>query len=511
MRNIKKCDCFYLSILTAETAILLVNTPVVAIPNQPQVMVRSLGVNDDEILAMVVAASGSSGAVIDPLVAEVEVLQSERGQMGHRRIAHFEGGVEDDSNGTVTRISAGEHPESIVILVPAQGDVSTLTWRKMAPFVVAIMRGLRPEVRVAVLAYGDSTSILRCDSSGACEFELIGNEGCDHQAKVDPADRFLRLAEAAEIMQRPGIIPGPQGVFVRLFGMDEDPIVVERAIESGDYPMWTGERDVLGESNVPGALDLAVDILLTEPAPLRELILISDGRDGYLNLDDQVLKQSIAKCSSVTGTCAFEDDDYSTEYVGRSNGCNAGTLACMADKLSEVLEEREYLVREKISALIAKLVDAHTVIDAVAIPGTAALGARRLEVLSLGTGGSFREVGVDWEAVATDMASGFAGRALIEVEDVHAEGSSLVRVSMRAGRSVGGRVLSQTVPIRKRPGRGAGLLGEVNELNSKAISVFGAVAGEWVFRLGLGVFALILLWVMFLLFRAVGRRLILSR
>jgi len=155
-----------------------------------------------------------------------------------------------------------------------------------------------------------------------------------------------------------------------------------------------------------GAIEAALRMLEinSTPSDLREVVILSDGRDGYIRVADLVSDHVAPACQASATRCTAKGQAGETgkesqaawesipgmDNEGASKGCTKDVLSCAIPKVSGTLRSREDTVRDYLVALVHALRAGGVRLSAISIPGTDEVGKARLQALAIKTGGTFR-------------------------------------------------------------------------------------------------------------------------
>lgn len=178
-------------------------------------------------------------------------------------------------------------------------------WEK-EKFLVNALGGLRQDARVAIIFYRDRIDVMVTPDGN--RFELIDinelgrcladireriGEDTEQGQKVACGGFFPNRGIAEMALKK---LPAPQGLFPRLFGINETEEVMCRAKKKGHVPLdkLRNDKDREIEPFATGSLEAALRLLLINSPhdAIRQVILVSDGLDGYLRYSDLIMGET---------------------------------------------------------------------------------------------------------------------------------------------------------------------------------------------------------------------------
>lgn len=140
-----------------------------------------------------------------------------------------------------------------------------------------------------------------------------------------------------------------------------------------------GEVDVVFDPDEPAAMDVAIEMLMADAAPgqPRYLILLGDGKDGYIHKDTDCRNQA-------TDLCKKKIERGEKRRRTKIKQC-----------INKYMERRAIKEQQRFAQLLPKWINAAKAanirIYSVANPTATAAEKQRLEILALRTGGTYRE------------------------------------------------------------------------------------------------------------------------
>ncbi len=279
----------------------------------------------------------------------------------------------------------------------------------MARALAGCLDGIGPQARVGLLLYGDGLQVLATGLDGTPVFrDLNDYQRClgSMRLEADPTEPrepgvgcgrlFHGTAAVAAAL---GSLPAPQGLFPRLLGIPESVATMTVAAARGhgrvDHPMSAENPELFAE----GAIEAGLRMLAagTVPGTVRDLVLVSDGRDGYLRFADAAWDDVASACMKVAPECrrssrAAEDSTWegAFDHEGGSPRCSRAVVDCAAPQVNQVLRGREQIVRDRLVRLVGLARAADTRVMALGLPSADVAGIGRMQGLALATGGTWR-------------------------------------------------------------------------------------------------------------------------
>lgn len=431
--------------------------PASAAPQFPQVKIDRVDARNPGDWRLVVTALGEDGRAKDLRDAEVAVFLGPQGQSlptgPADAVARYRGEapLKGSSGEAKGFLSAGvDHAVVLVVALHAElpGDV-----RAVLPKVIAgCLGGVGPEARVGLIVYGDGLQVLSSGVDGTPVFrDLNDYQHClaAMRLEADPAVApepgvgcgrlFAGPAAVASAVET--LLPAPQGLFPRLLGVPEAAGTMAAAAGRGharvDRPLSAEHPENFAE----GAFEAALRMLAanTRPGTVRDVVLVSDGRDGYLRYADAAWDGVASACMKSAPECrrkATEKDpswEEAFDHEGGSPRCSRAVVDCAVPQVNRVLRDREQVVRDHLVRLVGWARAADVRVLALGVPGADAVGAARLEALALATGGTWRAA-PDAAALAKASAGALAGEmasALVIRPGVGLEAGKAYQVAVR--------------------------------------------------------------------------------
>ncbi len=389
-------------------------------PEWPQVKVDRVDASDPARWRIFVTALGEGGRAIPIIERGLEVFLARGNEAvaphSSSPLTRFDGDVAAKGfSGKVRAIGKSEVPQAVAIVVASHSDVPPEV-REVLPKVLAtLLKGLRKDARVTVILYGDVVQVLWSPDGqrgewrdlneyheclGRLRREATGNGG---DAAGVPCGRLVETPETVAGWVQS--LPPGQGLFPRLFGIREAEEVVKEAERRGHSVL---ERRRTDEPFATGAVEAAARLLIlgSDPEAERLVLLLSDGRDGYLRvagLASERVSRS-PECTRAAKACTMRPGPAvgggprpkgaraisTQDHEGGSPECVRQTLECALPKVARALRRREEVVGEYLALLVQRLRAAGVRVHAIALPGTDEVGAGRLKALALKTGGTYR-------------------------------------------------------------------------------------------------------------------------
>ncbi len=333
-------------------------------------------------------------------------------------IAKFSSGLADKGfDGRMSGLAKADLKQAVVFVVALHTDVGPEVRTLLGEAMATVLEGLRKDARVGVLFYNDRIMTLWSPDGARAELrDLNDYQNCLFRLRRevveggDPKDQSVacgRLFPAPDLVKEAAkAIPPGQGLFPRLFGIPDSAEVTTGARERGHTRM--DETDILRgeEFFAAGAIEAALRILEvnSSPSDLREVIVLSDGRDGYMRVADLMSDHVAPACRKQAKQCTQKGqateqpkDELAAwesipgmDHEGGSKGCTREVLACAIPKVADALRVREEAVRDYLVRMVYALRAAGVRVSSIAIPGSDEVGRARLQALALKTGGTFR-------------------------------------------------------------------------------------------------------------------------
>lgn len=347
------------------------------------------------------SAVDESGKVMSLSDHEVTIyLATKTEPFGVEPYLRFRSGSADKGfRGTLTPIGkAKDLTQAVVFVVALHSDIPVEVLDPTLKSIQAILEELRKDARVGMVFYGDRIQVLWSNDGSRLDVRDINDfQHCladmrqaagsfQEPTQAVSCGRLFMSPESVSNLLR--ALPARQGLFPRLFGISEASEVMEEAKRRGHERV---DRSIAQpESFASGAIEAAARMLAanTEPGVLRDVILFSDGRDGYLRVAEVAHAHAVRKCSGKDAKCRLEKGALDEE--GGSKECVVSSLKCSIPKVAEALTAREQAVRDYLATLLPLLRALGVRVFTIAFPGTDEVGLARLTVISHKTGGSIR-------------------------------------------------------------------------------------------------------------------------
>ena len=244
-----------------------------------------------------------------------------------------------------------------------------------------------------------------------------------------------------------------------------------------------------------GAFEEALRLLLRygRPGARREIIILGDGRDGFLD-DEQACRDRYTEreCAKVAG-----------EAKGKA--AVDAIRACVQSKLDGRATSFQERFAGKVPIWLALLRAADIRVHAIAYNMSAPDGTgvsqayerERLELLALQTGGSYREV-VNRPSDVANAAQSLldelsAERVVLLAADLPSQSKGTVKLTLTLGDTYEGLVLESQEWTFGTPFMPSGLRWKI-ETQLNALRVKVGPIWYWVILVGVAIFALFLLW-----------------
>ena len=257
----------------------------------------------------------------------------------------------------------------------------------------------------------------RLEELSLTEEERAAKAEAEDGAPAGPAcELFPNDGALGDIVKRQGRF---EGHFPALFGLPpslpEDPVHEHRALQG-----YKAESDDDGADRILVAMDVAVEMLLRASAPAtpKALILISDGKDHYVEGLDMWRLRWKEDCRG-----KHSDD--------------AGIAACVTTHETAHLTTQERLFADRVQRWLPLLRAADIRVFAIGLPTGTRYERERLEVLAHLSGGTYRDA-THAESLAVQaaaLAGELSGQLVVSfTDDALASGDEVgYSVKLRAG------------------------------------------------------------------------------
>lgn len=285
--------------------------------------------------------------------------------------------------------------QSVVVVLATHALVKKEMKSLYEKAVGEVLEGLKKDARVAIVAYNDLIWALSLSKSGEVEVcdlndpsvvlererrrrygDTVDEENCSNMF-VDPQSAKVMLSR----------LPALQGFFPRLFGIDEGAEIVEGATTVGHFRLDKEREEYFAKGAIEATLKLFM--LFAGDADVHDIILVSDGKDGYLMAKDVITKK-IAGSSECTKK-ALACKGASGLLGDTSEECRRQVLACVLPDVAYSLKKREDTVRAYFDSLLPLLQAFGVRIFAISLASDDPVCVMRLQAMSLKTGGTFRD------------------------------------------------------------------------------------------------------------------------
>jgi hypothetical protein len=427
------------------------------------------------------------------------------------------GSVEKGFKGTLAPIAkAKDVRQAVVFVVALHSGVPVEEIEPIRKALDAVLDELRKDARVGVVFYGDTLQVLwspdgaRSDVRDVDDFqhcladlrEAAGRSAPPEPGAV-PCGRLFDGPAAVKSLLK--VLPARQGLFPRLLGIPEPADVMDAAHRKGhdrlDAPL--AAEGPGRERFAAGAVEAAARLLeVAAPAgAARDVVLISDGQDGYLRLPELAHAAAVRKCGGSASACrsAAGKASAASAEEGGSRECVAAALECSIPKVADARVAREGVVREVLGSLVATAAASGVRVFPIAMPGTDDVGRARLAALAARTGGTLRSApnAPSISVVAGQLAAEIASEVVV-TPGKSLDASRRYQVVAVVDRELKSDAFAFTTGPRPWP-----LQGRVAGLRSLAIGKLGHAWGPPVFLIAAVLAALVAIGLVLTLGRAV--------
>jgi hypothetical protein len=338
-------------------------------------------------------------------------------------------------DGRMLKLEKAPSKQAVVFVIGLHSDVDAEVREAIGKAVGTVLGGLRKDALVGVVFYGDRIRVLWSPDGSHTELRNVNDYpecllDLRKQAGTIP-DPAAAAVKCARLFPKPDIVkeamktvPAGQGLFPRLFGIEEPSDVITAARKKGHDRLDL--QDLKAENKeffAAGAIEAAARMLVANsPADaLREIVVLSDGRDGYLRVADLISDRLAPTCDTKSKACRDRKSaagtggtQAGTDSEGASIECTREVLTCTIPKVAVAMQNRETVVREHLTELIQTL-RAHQVrVWAIATPDADTVGRARLLALSAKTGGTFRQA-ADKPQMSKELAKSLSEELANEV------------------------------------------------------------------------------------------------
>ena len=273
------------------------------------------------------------------------------------------------SPGTFSLAKDAKAPVYVVFVVAMHGYVPQTVESAVRQGLAKAVKSLKKDTRIGVIVYGDRIKILTTGNSL-------------HFVDVNEDGRFLRGLRDGKITAKncfvsPKTIKSLKtqrfhtiGMFPKLWGIRES--LVDQAKKRGHFPMDAYLFHKKQELFARGAIEAAARLLMTT-APSgseRVLVLLSDGRDGYLDAQTVFASRAALRC--------------------QKRGGISEALQCLSRAIARKVRPRYQARVRYLKRLIPMLQAMNLRVFVVSYPGSHSLEEDLLKTLATKTGGTFR-------------------------------------------------------------------------------------------------------------------------
>lgn len=382
-------------------------------PEWPQVKVDRVDALDPGRWRVFVTALGEGGKAISVLDLSLDLYLAPGREpidpRGAFPLTRFKGDVAAKGfSGKVRTIGKSDVRQAAVVVIASHSDVPPDVREAMVKALLIALKGLRKDALTSVLLYGDVIQVLWSPDGQRGEWrdireyqECLGRlrREATHPPSKGPGLPCGSLAHSAEVVAGwVRTLPPGQGLFPRLFGIKEAEEVLVEAERRGHTVLERHRADEAFEPFAEGAVEAAARLLMvgSEPEAERLVILLSDGRDGYLRVAD-LASERISRgraCTEAAKSCLERHDmkrgrkGAAYDHEGGSPECTREVLECAIPKVARGLRRREEVVSEFLGMLMRRLRAGRIRVHAISLPTTDEVGSRRLQALTFKTGGT---------------------------------------------------------------------------------------------------------------------------
>lgn len=370
-------------------------------------------------------------------------------------LLRFEGDVPAKGyKGSIKPVQKAKVAQAVVIVLALHADIVPEVRDAMGKAVATLLKSLREDAKVAVLAYGDTLQVLWSPDGQQWEWQDLDEyERCLGRLRAEVSGKMSAakfacgaLIEGPANLEGRVRLPAAQGLFPRFFGIREAEQVFEEAQKRGHFVLGRKRAGPFLEPFAGGAIEAAARLAAvgSEQSALRMVIVLSDGRDGYLRATD-LASEKIAQnreCTQAAQACAqarakagLQRNATTLDHEGASPECTKQVLSCTLPKVAQAMRRREEVVADYLSGLVPRLRAMNIRVHAIALPGSDEVGKKRLAALALKTGGTYREAenaGVLEKGVALALAAELQSQVVVtgaESLDPEQEYTALVVLS----------------------------------------------------------------------------------
>lgn len=272
--------------------------------------------------------------------------------------------------GTFSLAKDAKAPLYIVFVVAMHGYVSQSVESAVREGLVTALKPLKKDTRIGLILYGDRIRVLT-KTGEAMHFMDINEDG---QFLAGLRDRAIT---GKTCFFAPGVLKSLKthrfhtiGMFPKLWGIQED--LIEQAKKRGNYPMDAYRYQKKQELFARGAIEAAARMIMAM-APRgseRVLVLLSDGRDGYLDAQTVFATAAAGRC--------------------QKQGRIREALQCLSKAIANDVRPRYQARVRYLKRLIPLLQAMNLRVFVVSYPGSHSLEEQMMQALAAKTGGTFR-------------------------------------------------------------------------------------------------------------------------
>jgi len=398
----------------------------------PQVKIDRVLARDPSRWQAFLSAIDDQGGPASLVESGVQVFLSRGGASaapGGKPEWAFRGGglPESGFRGRLRPIGEAAVEQAAVFVVAAHSEVPREVAGQAAELVQRLAKGLRKDARTGLLVYQDHLWISRGTAGAAWLGDLNNRQDCLDTLRgasspfsgAPPDGECAALLPGAESWK--GLaFPAPQGMFPRFLGIQENEEVLAAAQALGQTPLDQRSEEQAGSAFAQGAVEAALRwlALASSQRAQRLVVILSDGRDGYLRVADLAGDRHSRRCQSRVDACRARTGDRRSgmDMEGASPQCSRGVMECLVPKVAQGLRSREEVVLNRMTALVRMARALEIQVHVLALPGTDAVGRARLRALAIRTGGGY------WEApdlpgledAAARLAASLSRQAVLE-------------------------------------------------------------------------------------------------
>ncbi len=410
------------------------------VPLAPQVKIDRVLADDPSNLAFVLSAIDEAGKPVSVAESKVDLFVGEgkkapdKGDAPGPFAAYSTGGkAVSGSRGALKPVAKDGAPLAVVVVAGLHAEVPRDVCAAMPAAIDGMLGALPGSAQVSLLAYHDVLLATWQPGGGVVRMADLNDyqaclKGLRSLAGIPPRPPEgvpcgRLFAGAGALGKAAGLLPAPQGMFPRLLGLDESERMMKAATAGGHFRIdrsevsqvggGEGEGEYVGDRFAAGAVEAAIRVLQASSPPdaVRNVVLFSDGRDGYLRAADAVADKVTPGCKASAPACKGAADvsldlTHYHDIDAGARRCSLAVLDCVVPKVSAALVSRQLAVRARLDELVRMARVAGVRIDAVAVPGTDESGASRLRFLAVRTGGTFQSVATVADLEKTGAVAG---------------------------------------------------------------------------------------------------------